>query len=170
MASIIIVSNTPNGARALTEKGKMEILIDNRQNSHRPEKGKIRAKAEIVLNALEYPEAELSVVLVDDEQIEFLNREYLGRNGPTNVIAFPMREGDFQEISPNVLGDVVISMDTAYREGKTAGIGMEKRFDELLVHGILHLLGYDHEKSMAEEERMDKKSRQLIEAIHQKIS
>lgn len=111
------------------------------------------------------PEAELSILLVDDAAIAQLNRQYLSRAEPTNVIAFPMREGEFADVSPQLLGDVVISVDTAEREGNAAGIALEVRLDELLVHGILHLFGYDHEKNNAEARVMAEKSAALMELI-----
>lgn len=110
-------------------------------------------------------DAELSVVIVDDEEIAELNERYLGHKGPTNVIAFPMQEGEFSHINPTLLGDVVISAQTAEREGQESGIGLTGRFEQLLIHGILHLCGYDHEKSEAEAERMEEKSRELWEVI-----
>jgi probable rRNA maturation factor len=103
--------------------------------------------------------------MVDDPQIEKLNRKYLNRNSPTNVIAFPMREGEFSHLSPQLLGDVVISTDTAAKEAQNTGISMEQRLKELLVHGILHLFGYDHEASVQDARKMAKKSRQLLELI-----
>lgn len=112
-----------------------------------------------------YPDGELSLVLVDDAQITNLNKEFLKREGPTNVIAFSMREGEFLEISPNLLGDVVISLETADREAREAGLSLSGRFCELLVHGLLHLLGYDHEHSEAEAGEMDTKSREILKII-----
>ncbi len=111
------------------------------------------------------PEAELSILLVDDAAIAQLNRQYLSRSGPTNVIAFPMREGEFADVSPQLLGDVVISVDTAEREGNAAGIALAVRLDELLVHGILHLFGYEHEKNNADARVMAEKSTALMELI-----
>jgi len=111
------------------------------------------------------PESELSILLVDDEEISALNRQYLNREGPTNVIAFPMREGDFSDINPSLLGDVVIAVETAAREAEAGGIEAEVRFDELLVHGILHLFGYDHEKEADEALRMERKSEELLKLI-----
>jgi probable rRNA maturation factor len=105
------------------------------------------------------------VVLVSDPRIAAMNREFLDRDGPTNVIAFPMRVGPFGEVSPELLGDVVISADTAQREAAAAGIAFEERLDQLLVHGVLHLCGYDHEHDPAEARRMEAKSRQLMKAI-----
>lgn len=111
------------------------------------------------------PESELSILLVNDEEIAALNRQYLNREGPTNVIAFPMREGDFSDINPTLLGDVVISVETAFREAEAGEIEAEVRFDELLVHGILHLFGYDHEQEAEEALRMERKSEELLKLI-----
>ena len=126
---------------------------------------KIRKKARVILDALGSPEAELSILLVDDAAIAQLNRQYLSRPGPTNVIAFAMREGEFADVSPQLLGDVVISVDTAEREGNESGIALEDRLDELLVHGILHLFGYDHEKNNADARVMAEKSTALMKLI-----
>jgi len=125
----------------------------------------MRKKAHVVLDALGNPEAELSIVFVDDEGITVLNRQYLNREGATNVIAFPMREGAYTEITPQLLGDVVISVDTAAREGKQMGITMDARLEELLIHGILHLLGYDHETNLEDAGRMEEKHLELVNLI-----
>jgi probable rRNA maturation factor len=140
----------------------MEILIDNSQNKSRILQEKIQQTAQVILSALDCPDGELSILIVDDFQIEALNKRYLNRSGPTNVIAFPMREGRFSNITPRLLGDVVISVEAAMREGELAKINMEDRFDQLLIHGILHLFGYDHEKSKEEADKMEKKSNELL--------
>lgn len=84
------------------------------------------------------------------------------------MIAFCMRQGPFPDITPNLLGDVVISADTAYREAQSAGISMPNRFDQLLIHGILHLLGFDHEKNEAEALKMEKRAEELFKEIKAK--
>jgi probable rRNA maturation factor len=114
---------------------------------------------------LDNPDAELSILIVDDPQIEILNRKYLNREGPTNVIAFPMQEGDFSQISPQLLGDVVVSIETAERERINSGLSLEERFTQLIIHGILHLFGYDHEEDEQEAEIMEQKSNELLELI-----
>ena len=114
---------------------------------------------------MDCPDGEISILIVDDPQIEELNRKYLNRQGPTNVIAFAMREGEFPDLTPNLLGDVVISTDTAVREAQNSAMSMERRFNELLVHGILHLMGYDHETSEQDARIMEEKSRELMELI-----
>ncbi len=143
----------------------MAILIDNRQNIQKIHQKKVQQRAQVILNALDSPEAELSILIVDDPQIEILNKKYLNRQGPTNVIAFPMQEGDFSQISPQLLGDVVISIETAEREGKNSGLSLEERFTQLIIHGILHLFAYDHEEDEKEAEIMEQKSNELFKLI-----
>jgi probable rRNA maturation factor len=125
----------------------------------------MRRNSRILLKSLGHPEAELSILLVDDPQIAAMNRAYLSREGPTNVIAFPMQEGRFAHLSPHLLGDVVISMDTAWREAQAAGLDLEERINQLVVHGLLHLCGYDHEQHAADARRMAAKSRQLLQTL-----
>ena len=76
-----------------------------------------------------------------------------------------MREGEFSNLTPNLLGDVVISMDTAAKEAQSCGMSIERRFNELLVHGLLHLFGYDHEDDVKEARLMEAKSRELLKLI-----
>ena len=128
-------------------------------------KAKLQKRAQAVLNALGSPEGELSILVVDDSEIKTLNKSYLNRSGPTNVIAFPMKEGDFSDINPQLLGDVVISIETAGREALQSGISTEERFTQLLVHGILHLFGFDHEKSDKDARKMEKKSNELLRLV-----
>ncbi len=147
----------------------MDVLIDNQHDKHDVDREEIHATAEIILNALDKAEAELSILIVDDIKIAELNKRYLNRQGPTNVIAFPMQAGEFTQVNPYLLGDVVISTDTAAKEGETAGIGTVMRFRQLLVHGILHLCGYDHEKSEQEALRMEKKADSLLKTIEKRL-
>ena len=143
----------------------MEVLIKNRQSSCGISLEKIEQSVKVILDALNCPEGEISILIVDDPQMEKLNSEYLNRYGPTNVIAFPMREGEFSHLSPQLLGDVVISTDTAAKEAQNSGMSMEQRLNELLVHGILHLFGYNHETSEQDARKMEGKSRKLLELI-----
>lgn len=145
----------------------MAVLIDNQQKKHRIKPKKIQRAARVVLNALGCPDGELSILLVDDSAIAALNLQYLKRSGPTNVIAFPMRAGEFADVTPDLLGDVVISLDTAAQEARVAGISLDQRFQELLVHGILHLFGYDHETNESDARRMEEQSTALMVKIAQ---
>lgn len=93
------------------------------------------------------------MVIAGDRAIRVLNRQYLHKDRPTNVISFSMQEGEFAAMSPDLLGDVVISADTAAREAAEASIDFHERLIFLLLHGILHLAGYDHERSGEEAAR-----------------
>jgi len=135
--------------------------------------------AQVILSVLGHPDTdsldqdnldrELSILILDDLEIEVLNKKYLNKTGPTNVLAFPMHEGSFSDITPHLLGDVVISADTAEKESRSMGISLEERFGELLVHGILHLMGYDHEKTEKEAAEMALKSRELMKILAKTI-
>jgi probable rRNA maturation factor len=103
--------------------------------------------------------SELSIVIVDDEQIRRLNRQYFHRSRPTNVISFPQQS--FAGHPARVLGDVVISIETAQRQAQIRGVQLEEEIIILLIHGLLHLLGYDHEGSAEERKKMTAKEKEL---------
>ena len=94
-----------------------------------------------------------------------LNDRYLGRKGSTNVLAFPMSDGEDPDDDSVMLGDVVISSDTALQESQEFGEPLEYTVDRLLIHGVLHLLGFDHTKSEEEAVRMEKEEKRLMELI-----
>jgi probable rRNA maturation factor len=103
------------------------------------------------------------VAIVGDRTIRILNRDYLQKDRPTNVISFSMQEGEGAALNPDLLGDIVISADTAAREAEEGGMPFEERLVFLLLHGILHLTGYDHERSGEQEaERMEAKEEELF--------
>ncbi|MEJ2154831.1 MAG: rRNA maturation RNase YbeY [Desulfobacteraceae bacterium] len=143
----------------------MAILIENQQKNHPVKIQNIKKKAQAILNALDCHEGELSILIVDDPRIEELNRAYLNHAGPTNVISFAMQEGEHGGLNPYLLGDVVISMDTCAREAEDAGMPIDRRFDQLLIHGILHIFGYDHIHSEDEAGKMEAKSETLLKHI-----
>lgn len=101
------------------------------------------------------------MVLVDDAGIAALNQTYRGVTGPTDVLAFPMTEGPFLGLAPDCLGDVVISAETALRQARGSNFRAECAL--LLVHGILHLLGYDH-GTPRQRERMWKQQAAVLKA------
>ena len=121
------------------------ILIDSRQKLLKLDRAGLRRDVRKILALLGIPGREVSLLFVEDEGIRKINRDYLRRDRPTNVIAFSLAEGDFGDVNPGVLGDVVISVETAAREARTAGIAIEDAILYLILHGILHLAGYDHE-------------------------
>jgi probable rRNA maturation factor len=110
------------------------------------------------------------VVIADDAGIREINRDYLQRDRPTNVISFPMQEGEGGGINPLLLGDVVISAETAARDAAEAGIPFEHELWFLLLHGILHLLGFDHERGSAEEGlRMEAREQELFAMVREEF-
>ena len=130
--------------------------------------------AQTICEGLDYSEAELSVLITDDEGIRALNREWRAKDKATDVLsfsqveagedewpAFPGMGGPEQESSP-VLGDVVISADTAARQAEAAGVSLESEFRRLLVHGTLHLLGHDHVHGGRQAAKMRKEEDRLL--------
>jgi probable rRNA maturation factor len=109
---------------------------------------------------------ELSVTVVGDRSIRVINRTYLDKDRPTNVISFSQQEGDCNGMSHDMLGDVIISADTSAREAELGGMKPFDRLCFLLLHGILHLCGYDHERSGEKEAaRMKKKEAELFRIL-----
>ena len=97
-----------------------------------------------ILTILELGAVELSILLCTDGLIQSLNRDYRGLDSPTDVLSFAQREGEDGDPDDPILGDVVISVDTAQRQAAMHGHSLETELEVLLVHGVLHLLGYDH--------------------------
>ncbi|HEX5657345.1 MAG TPA: rRNA maturation RNase YbeY [Polyangiales bacterium] len=112
----------------------------------------MRQRAERMLVALKLKKAELSVLLCDDRAIHALNRTHRKKNKPTDVLAFALGEGEVLPGAEGVLGDVVISLDTAQRQADDRGHTLWDEVTLLLAHGLLHLIGYDHGND--EEERL----------------
>jgi len=125
----------------------------------------VRKKTGQILNALGCNHHEISVVIMDDAEIRALNREFRDIDRPTNVLSFPMQEGEFSNVTPGLLGDVVISAQTAAAEAEEAGIPLDQRLSQLLVHGILHLVGFDHETGEEDARHMEIKSLELLKRI-----
>jgi len=126
--------------------------------------GKIRMKLKKILKDLECHDAELSILITDDNHIAELNSRFLKRKGPTNVLAFPIREDNPNEPETSMLGDIVISLDAAMRDAIKAGESLTKMTDRLLIHGLLHLLGYDH-KRLEETVKMEEETERLLTMV-----
>jgi len=111
-------------------------------------------------------EKEISISFVDDEAIRLLNRQYLRLDKPTNVLSFSLEEGECGKINPGLLGDVVISVDTALRDAKQGGFTLEEEILFLIIHGLLHLTGYEHVgTSRANALKMKKREKELFLAL-----
>ena len=136
----------------------MKILATNKQTVIDIDLPRIKRSSVKILRILESEDSELSLTFVDNAGIANINRQYLGRNYPTNVIAFSMNEGEFGDVNPDILGDIIISTETALRDAEAGDLSLEDELDYLIIHGVLHLLGYDHElpgeaKKMKEKEK-----------------
>ncbi len=122
----------------------------------------------MILSALGFPDGELSLLIVDNDEIQNINRDYLERDKPTNVISFAMQEGEGGGVQPQLLGDVVISAERAAEDAQEAAIPFEHELVFLMLHGILHLLGYDHERGTAEQAvEMEEKEREVFSLLRQ---
>ena len=107
---------------------------------------------------------ELSVLLTDDKKIRELNKKYRGQDRATDVLSFSQNEGEENEPDYHLMGDVVISTVTAKRQASQHGLSLEEEIVLLLIHGILHLLGFNHERP-EEAYHMKKKTRKLFDHI-----
>lgn len=121
----------------------------------------IKRRAKRILEALGQTHCELSIMLCDDGFIHELNREYRGKDKPTDVLSFPMAQEDSVEEPTTMLGDVIISVDTALVQANANGHSLLKESTTLLIHGILHLIGYTHD-SDEDEEQMNRIAADLL--------
>lgn len=126
----------------------MKLLYTDEENSHLTYEFFMKI-AEAVFDYLNNKENqyEISLLITNDETIHLLNKEYRQKDKPTDVLSFPM-EDDI------MLGDIVISLDTAKNQAQEREIGLEREIAFLFIHGLLHLLGYDHETSVEDEKEM----------------
>ena len=123
----------------------MPVFVSSQGVQRRPmSNAAVRQRAERMLRAIHRPDAELSILLCGDPEIHALNRDFRQKDRPTDVLAFAMSEGEGGALHPDLLGDVVISFDTARRQAHDAGRTIAFEVTFLLAHGLLHLLGYDH--------------------------
>ena len=143
----------------------MIIRIKNNQKKQKLAAVKIKARLRQLLETLKLPDAELSVLFIGDRAMRTLNRNYRGKDSTTDVLSFSMREGRYGGVQPNMLGDIVIAMPVARRQAVDAGLTMQQELERLLIHGLLHLVGYDHERSAADARSMRMKESRLIRSL-----
>lgn len=150
----------------------MKILISNQQDKKISVK-KVKDIVKKIIRSLSCPdEVEISILFTDDNFIKGLNKKYLKKNKPTDVLSFPMfspKEIDSQLTTHNsrlLLGDIVISVDTAKKQAVLQKNPLADEITRLLIHGILHLLGYEHEKGGKKAVEMKKEERRLIDLLN----
>lgn len=134
---------------------------------------RLKTIARKLLREVDEPDSSLSISLVDDAAIQVLNREHRGKDKPTDVLSFPMyeagesllRQAQHDTEPERLLGDVVISIDTARRQAADYDAPLQNEIYRLLIHGILHVLGHDHEEP-AERAAMEAEERRLAAAVN----
>jgi len=132
------------------------------------DQARLERLARAILSDVGETSAELGIMLVGDQRMRGLNRRYRGKDRTTDVLAFAMRKAftlHALRLTPDMLGDVVISVPTAWRQAKEARRSLDEELTWLLVHGILHLCGYDHARSEREARRMHRRERMILRSI-----
>lgn len=145
-----------------------DIAIQHTLAAQPLDSARLRRQIQWFLRQLEVPDHTVSLLLVDDEEMSRLNGHYRGKEGPTNVLSFPMAEGADENLAGlpiRELGDIIISLDTALREATQFGQSFPHRLSWLIAHGLLHLLGYDHERSEEEALRMYDMEQDLLRRL-----
>lgn len=152
---------------------KLKVMIRNNQKKIKLPVGLrllVRKCCQAVLISENFTDsAEVSVSFVDNNEIRRLNRVYRGKDKPTDVLSFPLGEDGVYDVDNEtgaiLLGDVVISMETAVKQAKLYDHPLEREVGFLTVHSMLHLLGYDHETSPLEAEKMHEKEEMVLERL-----
>jgi probable rRNA maturation factor len=139
------------------------VAIDAPYDAYPVDLDRHRAFCRLLMESAGEEDAELSVALVDDGAIQTLNRDYRYVDAPTDVLSFSMREGEAPNMG-GLLGDIVISLDTAARQARTFGHTLGDEVDELLFHGFLHLLGCDHH-NLSDRQVWIETERRLLDAL-----
>lgn len=141
----------------------MSILIEDRQKKINVDLRRVKQVLSKIMNYLDCKDKEVSLLFVDNNEIRKINKRYLNRNHSTNVITFSLTEGEFGNINPKVLGDIVISVETALKDAGEAGIELNDELEYLMIHGMLHLLKYNHENTSEDEaQKMERKEQEIF--------
>ncbi len=143
----------------------MEILVKNNQDQYPVDPSQFQSQVAQILEKLGETECELSLLLTDDVAIQELNRTYRKLDQPTDVLSFPQDEEAVNERGETLLGDVVISVETAARQAEEHHLNFNEELILLAIHGILHLLGYDHERSPQDARVMQDKTQAIFEIL-----
>jgi len=106
---------------------------------------------------------ELSILFCENERIKYLNRDYRNKDKVTDVLSFPQNDKGTDDFNSTVLGDIVIATDVAYKQGVDFETGFREELKRLLIHGLLHLVGYDHVNEEAEAKKMREYEAILLE-------
>ncbi len=158
----------------MQQSGKLKVYVKNNQNSVKIPSGirlLIRRCCHAVLNSEGFTQnAEVSVSFVSNSEIRSLNKVYRGKDSVTDVLSFPLTDSDgtmetSSETGFVLLGDIVISIETAVKQANIYGHSLDREIGFLTVHSMLHLLGYDHETSKLDERIMREKEEAVLEKL-----
>jgi probable rRNA maturation factor len=141
-----------------------EIEVLNRQRLREIDKDRAAALSRAVLDRIGRPEAVLTVTFIRDRAMRRLNRDYRGMDRPTDVLSFAYHEGEgtvADDETPHI-GDVVISVETAERYAREFSLSFDREIEHLVIHGALHLAGYDHETDNGEMNKLERKLRREL--------
>ena len=148
----------------------MAITLTVERGPHRGvSRPEILRRIRAMIRVLQLSKADVSFVLTDDDRIHELNKIYRHKDRPTDVLAFAMREGRFGELAGDVLGDVIVSVPTARRQAEERQATVLDEVTMLLAHGLLHLLGWDHD-TPAKDRRMRAETARLCAAATSKAA
>tara|TARA_Y100001934_G_scaffold84349_1_gene104690 strand:- start:289 stop:759 length:471 start_codon:yes stop_codon:yes gene_type:complete len=144
----------------------MAVFLQNKHSEIKIDNLDIKKNVDAIMANLNCLDKEISILLMDDDDIRQLNKKFRGYNKPTDVLSFPQNADEDPPIPGEIiLGDIAISLDIAKIQAKEHGLKLKEEIILLLIHGILHLLGYDHEISEQEEIKMRNKTRELFKEI-----
>ncbi len=157
--------STSSGERESGRSGEREIEVVNRQRLCAVDRVVVAKLARATLDRIGCRDAVLTITFVRDRAMRRLNRDYRGIDKPTDVLSFAYHEGEEMaatEMESRHLGDVVISVETAGRYARELGLTFDREIEHLIIHGALHLAGYDHETDDGEMNKIERKLRKEL--------
>jgi probable rRNA maturation factor len=138
------------------------IEIVNRQQRVEVDEGRWQSFVERALKVVPASGAGATVAFVSDRRMRDLNRRWRGKRGTTDVLSFPAEQSEFEKAAGATLGDVVISLERAARQAAEHGLAFENEVEQLILHGLLHLCGYDHESDEGQMNRLELRLRRRL--------
>ena len=138
------------------------IEVVNRQRRVEVDEGRWRSFVERALRVVPAGGSGATVAFVSDRRMRELNRRWRGKRGTTDVLSFPAEQSEFEKAAGATLGDVVISLDRAARQAAEHGLAFENEVEQLILHGLLHLCGYDHETDEGQMNRLELRLRRRL--------
>ena len=149
-------------AKLRYQKSKVSIAVINRQRKRKLDEQRWRKFAERALDTIVPEERNATVAFVSDDAMRKLNRQFRGQNHATDVLSFPTQAEEFETAGTNDLGDVVISLQRAAVQAQENGLSFTNEVEQLILHGLLHLCGYDHETDQGEMNRLEQRLRKKL--------